>query len=106
TPDRRFASGYFKAVFGIWLMTVLVVVLGVTASTFLKGPVATLLTFTLIVIGSPFRGFMDELAVNYERSVTTQGATLEGGGPLESIIRIVRHMNPSQELPESALTTF
>ena len=26
TPDRPFASGFFKAVFGIWLMTALVVV--------------------------------------------------------------------------------
>lgn len=105
TPDRPFASGYFKAVIGIWLMIVLVVLLGVTASTFLKGPVATLLTFVLFVIGSPFRGFMDSLATSYQASVTTSGARLEGGGPLESIYRIVSHMNPSTELPAGTLTS-
>ncbi|HEX6985082.1 MAG TPA: hypothetical protein VF170_06875, partial [Planctomycetaceae bacterium] len=104
TPDRPFAFGYFKAVFGIWLMTVLVVVLGVTASTFLKGPVATLLTFVLFVIGSPFRDFMDGLAASYEAAVRS-GQVVEGGGPIESIIRIVRHMNPSTALPDNALTS-
>src|SRR5690606_16887290 len=49
-PDKAFASGYWKAVFAIWLMMVLIIVMGVTASTFVKGPVATLLTFTLIVV--------------------------------------------------------
>ncbi|MBA3313379.1 MAG: hypothetical protein M3552_20065 [Planctomycetota bacterium] len=104
-PDRPFASGYFKAVFGIWLMTVLVVVLGVTASTFAKGPIATLLTLTLLVIGSPFRGFMDELSNNYLASVTRSNVTLEGGGPLESIVRIVKHMNPTTELAPGVSTT-
>lgn len=99
TPDRHFAWGYFKALFGVWLMAVLVVVLGVTASTFAKGPVATLLTLTLIIIGSPFRGFMDDMSGKF---VTGQ---LEGGGPIESIIRIVGHMNPTTELPGNALTT-
>jgi len=105
TPDRPFASGFFKAVFGIWLMTVLVVVLGVTASTFVKGPVATILTATLVIIGSPFRGFMDKLADSYLAAIGSGGA-VEGGGPIESIIRIVRHMNPTTELPQGTLTTI
>ncbi|MGC1275754.1 MAG: ABC transporter permease subunit [Planctomycetaceae bacterium] len=103
TPDRPFAVGFFKAVFGIWLMTVLVVVLGVTASTFLKGPVATLLTFVLFVIGSPFRGFMDDLSTKYQ-AAAAEGAVVEGGGPIESIIRIIGHMNPTAEMPDNALT--
>src|SRR5690606_40550213 len=51
TPDRSFATGYFKAILGTWLMAMLVIILGTTASTFVKGPVATLLTFTLILTG-------------------------------------------------------
>lgn len=103
TPDRPFAVGFFKAVFGIWLMTLLVVVLGVTASTFLKGPVATLLTFVLFVVGSPFREFMDDLSVKYQEAAA-EGAVVEGGGPIESIIRIIGHLNPTAELPDNALT--
>jgi hypothetical protein len=86
-------------------MTVLVVVLGVTASTFTKGPVATLLTLTLIVIGSPFRGFMDDLSGKYVASVTHSDVAFEGGGPLESIVRIVKHMNPTAELSAGPLTS-
>lgn len=103
-PDRKFASGYFKAVFGIWLMTVLIVVLGVTASTFVKGPVATLLTLVLFIIGSPFRGFMDELAVNYQASLVVEGQELRGGGPLESVVRILQHKNPTVPLADNMAT--
>ena len=60
TPDRSFATGYFKAILGTWLMAMLVIILGTTASTFVKGPVATLLTFTLILTGLTMRPFMDE----------------------------------------------
>jgi ABC-type transport system involved in multi-copper enzyme maturation permease subunit len=90
-PDRSFESGYYKAVGGIWLMLLLIVVLSVTASTFVKGPVATLLTATLIVIGLSFNSFLDEL-------VTKLGS--EGYGTLESIVRIVEHKNPTTSLED------
>jgi hypothetical protein len=97
--DRDFLVGYSKAVLGIWLMTVLVVVLGVTASTFLKGPIATLLTLTLLIVGGMSREFMDKMAVDFQQQ------KLEGGGPIESIIRIIGHMNPSVPMQESPVTS-
>ncbi len=93
TPDNSFASGYFKAVFGIELMMLLIVLLGVTASTFLKGPVATLLTFVLFIVGDWSREFLDKFVSSFLAN------KLEGGGVLESIYRIVMHMNPTTELP-------
>lgn len=90
-PDKPFASSYFKSVFGIWLQLVLVVLLGVTASTFVKGPVATFLSFSMLIVGQVFRGFMDRLATGEQ----------SGGGPLESVYRLYQHMNPSQELPQA-----
>ena len=90
-PDQGFATGYSKAVFGIWLMLVLVVVLSVSASCFAKGPVATLLTGSFIVIGLGFRELMDKIVAGL----------FEGGGPLESIYRIIHHMNPKVELPDT-----
>ncbi len=92
TPDRKFYSGYSKAVGGIWMMLVLVVVLGVTASTFVKGPVATLLTFTLILVGLSFHPFLQKL-------VTDLGG--KGYGAIESMVRIVEHKNPTVQLEDS-----
>jgi hypothetical protein len=92
TPDRSFESGYYKAVGGIWMMLLLVVILSVTASTFVKGPVATLLTCTLIIIGLFFHPFLEKL-------VTDLGA--KGFGAIESVVRIVEHKNPTVALEES-----
>ncbi len=94
-PDRPFLSGYSKAVLGIWLMAILIVVIGTTASTFVKGPVATLLTFTLILVGQTLRPFMGELIQDY----VNKGRVL-GGGMLESAYRMATQMNVQSPLPE------
>ncbi|MBD3674405.1 MAG: ABC transporter permease [Planctomycetaceae bacterium] len=90
-PDRPFASSYFKSVFGIWMMMVLIVVLGVTASTFVKGPVATILLFTLILVGTGFNQFMNDIL----------SGEVRGAGLIESGIRILNHGNPIVEKPDS-----
>ena len=94
TPDRPFWVGYCKALFSAWLMIVLIVVVGVAASCFLKGPVATLLTVAFLVVGNLFRGFLDRLL----------SGELEGSGTIESVIRMVRHMNPTSELTVGSST--
>lgn len=95
TPDAPFEAGYFKAVAGIGLMSLLVVVLGVTVSTFVKGPVATFLTLCLVIIGQSAHEFMGKLVYGME----------QGGGMLESIYRIKEHLNPQVPLPEGPATT-
>jgi len=90
-PDRPFASSFFKSVFGIWLMMVLIVVLGVTASTFVKGPVATILLLSLILMGTGFQPFMEKIL----------SGEVRGAGLVESGIRILNHGNPIVEKPES-----
>jgi len=98
-PDRSFATSYFKAMFGIWLMVLLIIMIGTTASTFLKGPVATLLTFGLVILGSPLRSYMEE---QYQDKFGT-GEVL-GGGVLESAYRLVTQMNQQTPLPENVGT--
>ena len=88
TPDHAFLTGYSKAIVGIWLMLILVVVIGVCASTFLKGPVATLLTLMFVTVGTVFHNFVDKLL----------RGDVEGGGAVESAIRMVRHLNPTVDL--------
>ncbi len=90
-PDRPFAVGYFKAVLGIGLLAVFVVAIGVTASTFVKGPVATLLTFTVLIVGQGFREFMLKLITGEQK----------GGGPVESLYRLIRQMNDTVGLEDN-----
>jgi hypothetical protein len=97
-PDRSFASTYFKSIFGMWLMLMLICLLGTTASCFVKGPVATLLTFSLLLLGRHLRPQMDDLLTQFQ---TNRGEVL-GGGMLESMYRIVTQMNQSQALPDNA----
>lgn len=101
-PDRSFATGFFKAVLGIELVMILVTLLGVTASTFLKGPIATALTFILFILsGEDTHKFMDQLVLG-----RSSKDGFQGGGFFESIYRIVTHMNPSTDLPDSAAFHF
>lgn len=93
--DRSFATGYFKAIIGIWLLNVLIVMFGVTASCFVKGPVASLLCFALFIIGQFFHSFMEKIL---------SGEQL-GGGTFESMYRLVRHMNEHTPLPDGLLST-
>ncbi len=93
-PDRSFASSYFKAIFGIWLKMLVIIVIGVTASCFVKGPVATLLTFGIVMVGTTFNKLL--------RDLTT--GSVEGGGPFEASYRMLYHMNPSTEIEASPLT--
>ncbi len=95
-PDRSFLVGYFKAVLGVWLLTVFVVSVGVMASTFVKGPVAALLTFTILIVGQAFREFMIKLVTGEQK----------GGGPLESWYRLITHKNDSTELEKATSTAI
>lgn len=97
TPDRPFRVGFAKSIFGIWLMMELVVILGVTAGSLLNGPVSTFLVFGLTLIGATgFRKFLQQIVTGQTR----------GGGVFESMIRIVKHMNPTTELEKGLLTTI
>lgn len=91
-PDRKFASGFFKACFCIWLSMLVVVMLGVTGSCFLKGPVATLLTLVFLILGQG-------LAMNFLEKVT--GAKWKGGGVIESTVKIVTHDALTNTLPDN-----
>ena len=95
-PDRSFTTGYIKAVIGVWLKVLIIVMSGVTASCFVKWPVATFLSFKVIVIGQVARGFLDKVLSGKQA----------GGGAAESVYRLVTHMNDTNALPENPLTSF
>lgn len=82
--DRPFWVGYSKALLNVALMLCLVVVIGVTASCVVKGPVAFFATLTLFFIG--------QFAHPMIYALTNSS---EGGGMVESAILMVQHRNPS-----------
>jgi predicted small lipoprotein YifL len=96
-PDRSFAASYFKSIFSIGLMMVTVIVLGVVAGCFVKGPVATLLTTFVVVVGRLSHGFMEELTSGYYQGSNFQ---MHGRGILDSLIRIPTHKTPGVEMGE------
>jgi ABC-type transport system involved in multi-copper enzyme maturation permease subunit len=69
----NFVKGYIS----IWLQMVIVICFGVMFSTFLSGPVAIIATVSFIVLGF-FGGFVDAIVAG----------KIEGGGPVEALIRI------------------
>jgi hypothetical protein len=86
--DRPFFIGFFKALSGVWLEAIIVVMIGVAVSCFLKGPIATLLTFAVLIVGQGFRELVDKIVTGQQL----------GGGPIESIYRMVTHMNQTVAL--------
>ena len=89
--DSPFAASFFKAGLCIWLMMFLIIVFAVSVSTIVKGPVASFLTGVIIVLGVFGRDLMKELVNQGEHE-------WKAGGILESMYRIVTHMNPTVEV--------
>ena len=83
--DNPFVVGYSKALLNIGLMLALVIILGVTASCIVKGPVSFFFTLTVFVIGQFFHSLMLRII----------GGAEEGGGLVESAMLIYQHRNPN-----------
>lgn len=83
--DNPFWMGYGKSLLNIGLMLCLVIVLGVTASCVVKGPVSFFFTLTVFVIGQFFHTFMTRIL----------GGQEEGSGMIESAMLMLQHRNPS-----------
>jgi hypothetical protein len=92
--DARFATNFIKGYLGIWLQMVLVIGFGVMFSTFLSGPVAMLAT-----VGAMVGGFFSDFLTRLSHG------TVLGGGPFESIIRLLKQENMITELEPGIRTT-
>jgi hypothetical protein len=88
----NFGLNYMKGLFGIWLQAMVLTAIGVFAGTFLSWPVALLTTIAFFIAGQLAFGFLIDF---------TRQAVL-GGGPFESLIRLVTHDNQMTELAPTA----
>lgn len=94
-PDGSPLWNFCKAQASIWIQMVLVIAIGVTCSTLVNAPVAIMFTMAFITLGF-FRQFFIDVAIGKQ----------VGGGPVESLYRIVTQMNQVSPLPEGFSTQF
>jgi hypothetical protein len=87
-PEGSPVLNFIKVYLSIWVQMVIVISIGVAVSTLLSGPVAMLFTVSFILLG-----FFREFFVGVATGLTTSGGTFYGGGPLESLVRIVTQQN-------------
>ena len=80
--DASPAWNFVKAYLSIWVQMVLVIAIAVMGSTVLSGPIAMLFTVSFILLGFQ-RDFFIDVATDKQ----------QGGGPIESLVRLVTHMN-------------
>lgn len=85
--EGSFGLNYFKGAVGLWYRLVIALAIAVACSTYLAG-VLSFLTAMFLFIGGFFLDFIQELA----RGMNT------GGGPLESLARLVNGATPTGEL--------
>ncbi|MEW4571165.1 hypothetical protein AB1L88_25115 [Tautonia sp. JC769] len=83
-----FLANYLKGLAGIWLQAMVLTAIGVWAGTFLSWPVALLITVFFFVAGEIFFPILSQLA----------SGQLTGGGPFESMIRMISHENQMSDL--------
>ena len=93
--DHPYLLNFVKGYSGIWCQMMIIISLGVALSTFLSAPITMLGSLVIIVIG-----FFSE----FIQSMTA--ADHEGGGPIESALRVVTQQNMVYELDTGVATTL
>ncbi len=93
--DASFSQNFMKGYLGIWFQMLVLTAGGVMFSTFLHGAVAMLATLAMMVAGF-FIPFMTEIA----------SGRMLGGGPVESLYRMVMRMNQTVPLPNGLPADF
>ena len=85
----NFGWNFMKGLFGIWLQAMVLTAIGVFAGTFLSWPVALLFTIAFFVAGHAAFSILRDFFLT---------TTLIGGGPFESLIRLLSHDNQMSDL--------
>ncbi|RLT14791.1 MAG: hypothetical protein DWI24_02390 [Planctomycetota bacterium] len=86
--DGSFFWNFFRGLAGVWLQALVLTSIGVFAGTFLSWPVALLTTIAFFIGGQVAFGFLQEFAIQAQT----------GGGPFESLFRLLSHDNQMSDL--------
>ena len=95
--DGSFGLNYAKSCLGILFSMLLVTAMGVMFSTFLSGPLALFASLSVVLVGQ-FRDFIQRL---FESQITGDSTIAPGGGPIESLYRIVTQTSITLQLEQT-----
>jgi ABC-type transport system involved in multi-copper enzyme maturation permease subunit len=95
--EGSFGWNFCKGYFGIWIQMVLIIAFGVAFSTFLSGPVAMLGALASLVLGF----FTADISNLFLAVIRHDYKLVPGGGPIESLIRILGQKTITLELEPS-----
>jgi len=100
--DQAYWWNFLKGYIGIWCQLMIMIALGVALSTFLGSPLVMLSAVAVMIVGFN-SGFIRKLA-----EVDDQGNLIneQGGGPLESFVRVVTQQNTMVELDTGFFDTI
>jgi hypothetical protein len=84
----NFGLNFMMGLGGIWLQAMVLTAIGVFAGTFLSWPMALLMTIAFYIAGQVAFSFFHDI----------QMQSLIGGGPFESLIRLLTHDNQMSDL--------
>ena len=93
--DQVYWWNFVKGYVGIWCQMMIIIAMGVALSTFLSAPITMLGTVVMIIVG---------FTTTFIREMTSVGH--QGGGPIESMIRVVTQKNMVLDLDTGVLTTL
>tara|TARA_R110002049_G_scaffold4601_6_gene32888 strand:- start:89136 stop:91034 length:1899 start_codon:yes stop_codon:yes gene_type:complete len=96
--ESSFALNLTKAYASIWLQMTMVIAFGVMFSTFLSGPVAMIATFVCVLLG-----FSAEQV--YDTRHYIDAGISRGGGPIESMVRLLKQDAMTTELDVEGLAS-
>ncbi|GAA4464664.1 ABC transporter permease [Novipirellula rosea] len=94
--ENSFAWNLTKAYISIWLQMTMIIAFGVMFSTFLSGPVAMVATAVCVLLG-----FSAEQV--YDTRYYIDSGIERGGGPIESVVRILKQDAMTTQLDVDAL---
>ena len=93
--DEVYWGNFLKGYVGIWCQMMIIIAMGVALSTFLNSPVTILGTTSIIIVG---------FFTDFIRKMLSPDAF--GGGPIESLIRVVTQQNMVSSLEAGVMTTI
>ncbi len=94
--NGSFFWNFVRGLMGVWLQALVLTSIGVFAGTFLSWPVALLTTIAFFIGGQVAFGYLQEFAFQAQF----------GGGPFESLYRLISHDNQMSDLtPTVAVVT-
>jgi hypothetical protein len=93
--ENSFYANFVKGIIGMWCFMMLILAIAVACSSYLSGVISWLCTIFFVIAGL-FVTDIQQLAENKD----AQGQPIQGGGPIEAAVRLIKRLPVAGELDE------